>query len=496
MVTFVLALLALILGYLLYGKFVSRVFGPDPNRKTPAVAHPDGIDYIAMPGWKIFMIQFLNIAGTGPIFGAIMGAKFGQAAYLWIVFGCIFAGAMHDYLSGMLSLRGGGAGLPDLIGKYLGNNTRKVMLVFTVLLLVLVGAVFVYSPATILTTFGGSMALWAVVIFVYYFVATLMPIDKIIGRIYPVFAFALLFMAVGILVMLLVKWPAMPEMWEGLGNMGKKADPNWTDSIFPGLCITVACGAISGFHATQSPLMSRCMTNEKQGRPIFFGAMIAEGFMALIWATVSMYFFYGKPTPGMVAYADMPGVNGLATAAPTVVKIICDSWLGTVGGILALLGVVFAPITSSDTALRSARLIVADFLHIDQRPLMKRILVCIPIFAASLGILLWQFSNPNGFDVVWQYLGWANQALSVFTLWMLTVYLARSHKPYIIAMIPALFMTAVCSTFIFVSPNALNLPGATGYILGGLCVAIALVWFICWKCRKCPKTADADGAGA
>ncbi len=492
MVTFIVALLALILGYMFYGKFVARVFGPDPNRKTPAVAHPDGIDYIAMPNWKIFMIQFLNIAGTGPIFGAIMGAKFGPAAYLWIVFGCIFAGAMHDYLSGMLSLRNGGVGLPELIGKYLGNTTRIVMLIFTVILLLLVGAVFVYSPATILHNFGGSMTMWFAVIFLYYLLATLMPIDKIIGRIYPLFAISLIFMALGLLVALIIKWPTLPEIWNGLGNMGMKNDPNWTDSIFPGLFITIACGAISGFHATQSPLMARCMTNEKQGRPIFYGAMITEGIVALIWATVSMYFFYGKPTPGMEAFAAMPGVNGMATSAPTVVKVVCDSWLGTIGGILAMLGVVAAPITSGDTALRSARLIVADFLHIDQRPFMKRILVCIPIFAASLGLLLWQVGNPNGFNVVWQYFGWANQALSVFTLWMLTVYLARGRKPYVIALIPALFMTAVCTTFLLVSPNALALPKTLGYILGVVCVVIALLQFFWWKSRRCPKTAETE----
>ncbi len=494
MVTFVVALLALILGYLIYGKFVSRVFGPDPSRKTPAVAHPDVIDYMAMPSWKIFMIQFLNIAGTGPIFGAIMGAKFGPSAYLWIVFGSIFAGAVHDYLSGMLSLRNGGVGLPELIGKYLGNTTRIVMLVFTMFLLLIVGAVFVYSPAIILHNFAGPITMWFVIIFAYYLLATLLPIDKIIGRIYPLFAVSLIFMALGLLVMLIIKWPSMPEIWDGLGNMGMKNDPDWTDPIFPCLFITIACGAISGFHATQSPLMARCMTNEKQGRPIFYGAMITEGIVTLIWATVSMYFFYGKPTPGMETFAALPGVNGIATSAPTVVKVICDSWLGVAGGILAMLGVVAAPITTGDTALRSARLMLADFLHIDQRPLLKRIAVCVPIFAASLGLLLWQVGNPDGFNVVWQYLGWANQALSVFTLWMLTVYLARRHKPYVITLIPTLFMTAVCTAYLFVSPNALSLPKTVGYVLSGVCVVLSLLQFAWWKSRRCPKTAEPDEA--
>lgn len=489
MVTFIISLLALIVGYLVYGKFVERVLGPDPERQTPAVAHPDGVDFIAMPWWKIFMIQFLNIAGTGPIFGAIMGAKFGPSAYLWIVFGCIFAGATHDYLSGMLSLRHDGEGLPELIGRYLGKATRNVVLVFTVLLLVLVGAVFVYSPATILTIFGGSMTMWFVIIFLYYLLATLLPIDKVIGRIYPVFAFSLLFMAVGLFVVLLVKWPSLPELWNGLGNMGAVHDPNWKDPIFPCLFITIACGAISGFHATQSPLMARCMTNEKQGRSIFYGAMITEGIVALIWATVSMYFFYGKPVPGIDEFAGSVGVNGMATSAPTVVKVICDSWLGRIGGVLAILGVVIAPLSTGDTALRSARLIVADFLHISQRPLMKRILVCVPVFIASLAMLLWQVGNPNGFNVVWQYFGWANQTLAVFTLWMLTVYLAREHKPYIITLVPALFMTTVSTTFIFVSPQALGLSSPLGYLLGLTCFVIALVFFVLWKIRKCPRRA-------
>ena len=489
MVTFIISLLALIVGYLVYGKFVERVLGPDPERQTPAVAHPDGVDFIAMPWWKIFMIQFLNIAGTGPIFGAIMGAKFGPSAYLWIVFGCIFAGATHDYLSGMLSLRHDGEGLPELIGRYLGKATRNVVLVFTVLLLVLVGAVFVYSPATILTIFGGSMTMWFVIIFLYYLLATLLPIDKVIGRIYPVFAFSLLFMAVGLFVVLLVKWPSLPELWNGLGNMGAVHDPNWKAPIFPCLFITIACGAISGFHATQSPLMARCMTNEKQGRSIFYGAMITEGIVALIWATVSMYFFYGKPVPGIDEFAGSVGVNGMATSAPTVVKVICDSWLGRIGGVLAILGVVIAPLSTGDTALRSARLIVADFLHISQRPLMKRILVCVPVFIASLAMLLWQVGNPNGFNVVWQYFGWANQTLAVFTLWMLTVYLAREHKPYIITLVPALFMTTVSTTFIFVSPQALGLSSPLGYLLGLACFVIALVFFVLWKIRKCPRRA-------
>lgn len=270
MITFLLSLIALVLGYFVYGKFVERVFGPDKNRPTPAVANADGVDFMVLPGWKIFMIQFLNIAGTGPIFGAIMGAKFGPVAYLWIVFGCIFAGATHDYLSGMLSLRNNGAGLPVLVGKYLGNVTKNVMLVFTVLLLVLVGAVFVKSPADILTSMFGNGLLWIIVVFVYYIIATMLPVDKIIGKIYPVFAFSLLFMAAALMVVLFIRWYDLPELWDtGLTNLGTATHPeSFVDDIFPALFITIACGAISGFHATQSPLMARCMKNEKMGRPI------------------------------------------------------------------------------------------------------------------------------------------------------------------------------------------------------------------------------------
>ena len=483
MITFVLSFIALILGYLFYGRFVERVFGPD-DRVTPAVAKADGLDYIVLPSWKVFMIQFLNIAGTGPIFGAIMGAKFGPVAYLWIVFGCIFAGATHDFLSGMLSMRHDGAGLPELIGHYLGKTTRNVMLVFTVLLLVMVGTVFVYSPAEILHNIGGSSIMWICIIFCYYIIATMLPIDKIIGKVYPLFAFSLLFMAAALMVVLFVKWPTLPELWTNFGNMGFDADSSWTDSIFPALFITIACGAISGFHATQSPLMSRCLKSEKLGRPVFYGAMITEGLVALIWATVSMYFFYA-PTPG---YEEMQVATGFHTSAPAVVNYVCNDWLGVVGGILAMLGVVAAPITSGDTAFRSARLIVAEWLKLNQRSIIHRLYICIPLFLCSIGMLVWQMENPDGFNTIWQYFGWINQTLSVFTLWALTVYLVRAHKPFVITLIPALFMTTVCSTFIFVSKQALHLDPALGYSLGFICFLVALTWFCAWYKKENKRT--------
>ena len=483
MITFVLSFIALILGYLFYGRFVERVFGPD-DRVTPAVAKADGLDYIVLPSWKVFMIQFLNIAGTGPIFGAIMGAKFGPVAYLWIVFGCIFAGATHDFLSGMLSMRHDGAGLPELIGHYLGKTTRNVMLVFTVLLLVMVGTVFVYSPAEILHNIGGSSIMWICIIFCYYIIATMLPIDKIIGKVYPLFAFSLLFMAAALMVVLFVKWPTLPELWTNFGNMGFDADSSWTDSIFPALFITIACGAISGFHATQSPLMSRCLKSEKLGRPVFYGAMITEGLVALIWATVSMYFFYA-PTPG---YEEMQVATGFHTSAPAVVNYVCNDWLGVVGGILAMLGVVAAPITSGDTAFRSGRLIVAEWLKLNQRPIINRLYICIPMFLCSIGMLVWQMENPDGFNTIWQYFGWSNQTLSVFTLWALTVYLVRAHKPFVITLIPALFMTTVCSTFIFVSKQALHLEPVLGYSLGFVCFLVALTWFCAWYKKENKRT--------
>ncbi|MBQ7663400.1 MAG: carbon starvation protein A [Prevotella sp.] len=469
MITFVLSLVALIVGYMIYGRIVERVFAPD-DRETPAVAKADGVDFIVLPSWKIFMIQFLNIAGTGPIFGAIMGAKFGPAAYLWIVLGCIFAGATHDYLSGMLSMRNGGAGQPELVGKYLGLTTKRIMLVFSVFLLMMVAAVFVYSPALIMGKLCSDdlmwVYIWCGIIFVYYIIATMMPIDKIIGRIYPLFAISMLFMAVALMAVLFIKWPSLPELYDGIYGEG------FTTPIFPALFITIACGAISGFHATQTPLMARCVKNEKMGRPMFYGAMITEGLVALIWATVSMYFFYGGAAQEL----------GLPTTlqAPEVVTEVSKGWLGTFGGILAMLGVVAAPITSGDTALRSARLIIAEFIHLEQKTLMNRIWICIPLFGITFLLLYFNIENPDGFNVIWSYFGWSNQTLAVFTLWAITVYLVREKKCFWITLLPALFMTVVCSSFLMVSPNAFNFEMNIGYIVGASALAVAVVWFLLW----------------
>ena len=488
MISLILSIAALVLGYLLYGKFVEKVFGPDSSRPTPAVSKADGVDFVVMPTWKVFMIQFLNIAGTGPIFGAIMGAKFGPSAYLWIVFGCIFAGAVHDYLSGMLSIRHGGVGLPEIIGIYLGNGIKKVALVFTVLLLILVAAVFVYSPAIILGGMVGdgstsAILIWVFIIFAYYFIATMLPIDKIIGKIYPLFAFALIFMAIALLIGLFVKWPSIPELWDGLSNMGPSVGVKG-QPIFPCLFITIACGAISGFHATQSPLMARCLKDEKLGRPVFYGSMITEGLVALVWAAVSSYFFFD----GGAAECG----SDLSAAAPTVVTAVSKSWLGVFGGILAILGVVAAPITSGDTALRSSRLIIADFIKMDQKPIRKRLLISIPLFIVT-GLLLWfNIADSSGFNTIWRYFGWANQTLAVFTLWAATVYLISSKKgmSYLISGIPAAFMTAVSLSFILVDKVGFGINAAAAPWIGLATFAVSAAVISGLKMRHDNKLKD------
>ena len=476
MFSFLVSLVALVAGYFIYGRVVEKVFGVDSSRKTPAITKADGVDYIPMPAWKVYMIQFLNIAGTGPIFGAIMGAKFGPSAYLWIVFGCIFAGAVHDYMTGMLSISNNGAGLPDLVGEYLGKGTKTFILAFSIIVLMLVGTVFVFSPALILGDIAGdgskiAIMAWVGVIFLYYLLATLMPIDKIIGRIYPVFSFALLFMAVALMVCLFVKWPVLPEIWDGLGNLGESKGLLSGQPVFPCLFITIACGAVSGFHATQSPLMARCVADEKLGRPVFYGAMITEGIVALIWATVASWFFYG----GGAAEVG----SGLSAAAPEVVVKVSEGWLGILGGILAILGVVAAPITSGDTAFRSARLIVADFLHLPQKPIRNRLIISIPLFILASFLLWYNIADEDGFNVIWRYFGWANQTLAVFMLWTATAYLVkyRGGMSFMLTLLPAAFMTAVCVTYLCVAKIGLNLPVMWNWYIGISTFVLSLAVF-------------------
>lgn len=480
MISFVISIVALIIGYLLYGTFVEKVFKPDQNRIPPAIARKDGVDYVPMPAWKVYMIQFLNIAGTGPVFGAIMGAMFGPSSYLWIVFGSIFAGAVHDYFSGMLSMRNDGAGLPDLAGKYLGKGMRTFVLAFSIVVLMLVGTVFVYSPAILLSQIAGDGSglytmLWVAVIFIYYLIATMLPVDKVIGKIYPLFAFALLFMALGLMVCLFVKWPLIPEFWNGLGNLGEQQGLMSGQSIFPCLFITIACGAVSGFHATQSPMMARCITDEKLGRPVFYGAMITEGVVALVWAAVSSWFFFG----GGAEAVGLP----LTASAPKIVVGVSMSWLGIIGGILAVIGVVAAPITSGDTAFRSARLIIADFLHLDQKPVRNRLIISVALFVLA-GFLLWfNIADENGFNIIWRYFGWANQTLAAVMLWTATAYLVKDRKnlSYLMTLLPASFMTSVCLTYLAVAKIGFNLPQSWALPIGAVVFVLCIVAFFIFK---------------
>ncbi|MDY5673738.1 MAG: carbon starvation CstA family protein [Bacteroidaceae bacterium] len=467
MISFCISLVALVLGYVFYGAVVERVFGVEPDRPTPCFTKQDGVDYIPMPTWKVFLIQFLNIAGTGPIFGAIMGILFGPAAYLWIVLGCIFAGATHDYMSGMISLRKGGISIPEFVGDELGSGIRLLMRVFSMVLLVLVAAVFVATPANLLSnmTSGwgacGTVFFWSALVFFYYILATLLPVSALIGRIYPLFGLAMLIMAVGLAIGIFTHDGWMPEFTDPLTGHHPKGLP-----VFPMLCITIACGAISGFHGTQSPMMARCLKSERMGRRVFYGAMIAEGLVALIWAAASI-----KYAGGYQQLADMgnPAV---------VVSTLCSSWMGRIGAILAILGVVAAPITSGDTALRSARLMAADFLHFPQNKLWKRLALSLPIFVV-FGMLLF-----IDFNVLWRYFAWSNQTLAFMTLWAVSVWLARKGRSFWITLLPAMFMTVVCTSYILVAPEGFQLPLCVGIVSGLVFMCLLTALFGYWFVRR------------
>ena len=462
MITFVIALLLLVFGYLIYGRLIERMVEVDPNRPTPATTMADGVDYVPMKPWRIFLIQFLNIAGVGPIVGAIMGAQFGTASFLWIVFGCIFGGAVHDFVSGYVSLRNKGCSLPEIHGRFLGNGTKQFMRYFTVILMILVGAVFVKTPSQLLITNftpDWQVWIWPVIIFVYYMLATMLPIDKLIGRIYPIFGILLLLMAVFVMCAFFFRPEVhLTEVWEGLENSHPNAA---TNPIFPMMFVSIACGAISGFHATQSPLMARCMVSEKQARPIFYGAMIAEGVVALIWAAAATYFFHDKPEL-------CAGQGGDA-----MVGVIAREWFTPVLAVITVLGVIAAAITSGDTALRSARLIVADIFKIDQKPIWKRFLVALPVFLLAGSILVYTFADANGFQTIWRYFAWANQLLAMVTLYAVTVYLIQRGKCWIVTFVPALFMTMVCASYILIAKEGLHLHAPVAYGLGGLITAAA-----------------------
>ncbi len=425
---FFLCVALLIVGYFTYGAIVDRIFGADPNRPTPAKTMADGVDYVEMTPRKLFLVQLLNIAGLGPIFGPILGALYGPSALIWIVIGSIFGGAVHDYFSGMLSVRHEGRSIPDVVGQELGSGFKQFMRLFSIVLLLLVGVVFVLGPAKLLGNLTGlAVPAWVALIFGYYFLATILPIDKIIGRIYPFFGAVLIFMAVGLTAALIFKgYHFYPELT--LANLHPKSLPLW-----PLMFITIACGAISGFHATQSPMMARCVANEKYGRPVFYGAMIGEGIIALIWATLGMSFYNGSAALG----------EALANGGPSsVVNEISTSLLGPVGGILAIIGVVILPITSGDTAFRSARLIIADFIKVPQKATLKRLYLAVPLFVVGF------FISQGNFNVIWRYFGWANQTLATVVLWASAAYLIKQAKLHWIATIPATFMTAVATTYL------------------------------------------------
>lgn len=445
MVTFIASLALLVGGYFIYGRFVEKLFVPD-DRKTPAITLEDGVDYVPMKGWRVFLIQLLNIAGLGPIFGALAGAVWGPIVYLWIVFGCIFAGGVHDYLTGMISLRHKGGSISEITGHYLGNGMKQVMRVFSVVLLILVGTVFATGPANLLAMLTPKVldkTFWLIVVLIYYFLATLLPIDKFIGKIYPIFGVSLIIMALGVAGGLIYHGYTLPEL--SLQNLHPNGAPIW-----PLLFITVACGAISGFHATQSPMMARCLVSEKQGRPIFYGAMIAEGIIALIWASAGVAFYNG--TGGLLA--------ALGEGQSAVVYEITNTLLGPVGAVLAMIGVIACPITSGDTAFRSARLTIADWFKIDQKNPKKRLLLTAPLLVA--GALLSQMD----FEIIWRYFSWSNQTLAMIALWAGAVYLFRYKKPHWIASIPATFMSAVSCTYIFMAEEGLHLSTAIAYPVG------------------------------
>lgn len=479
MITFIVCLALLIAAYFTYGKYLERLCGVDPKRAVPSAAFYDGVDYIPMPRWRIFLIQLLNIAGLGPIFGAVLGAAYGPVAFLWITLGGIFMGAFHDFVAGFISLRSNGASLPEIVGEWLGDGVRTVMRYFSIILLVLVGAVFWSQPATLIAnridapslqgiafgSFSWILLIVLGVILVYYILATLLPIDKVIGKIYPIFGLMLLVMAFGILIVLLFSGDyTIPE----LSLTNQIANPD-KFPIMPMMFTTIACGAISGFHATQSPMMARCMKSEGDSRMVFYGAMISESIVALIWAAIAMAFW-----GGVEQLNEAIAANG--GSAAILVDVIATTTLGKVLASVVIFGTVACAITSGDTAFRSARLILSDMLRYEQKPLLNRVLISLPLFIGSVVII---FFLP--FGTIWSYFAWSNQTLSVFTLWLIVVYLAKHGKMTILALIPALIMTYVCSSYIFISPIMFGLDNrVAAYVLGGV-VTLVISSCALWK---------------
>ncbi len=447
MISFLLCLAILIAGYFFYGKVVENTFGPD-DRETPAVRINDGVDYVVLPQWKLFMIQLLNIAGLGPIFGALSGALWGPIVFLWITFGTIFAGGVHDYFSGMLSERNDGVSISEISGIYLGKTMKNVMRVFSVVLLVMVGTVFAVGPAgliQLLCSKNGAAGLlsnklfWLILILVYYFIATFLSIDKLIGKVYPVFGICLIIMAVGVALGIFTKGYEIPEIWNNFTNMHPQGTPIWSFMF-----ITVACGAISGFHATQSPLMARCLKSEKQGHFVFYGAMVSEGIIALIWAAAGCAIYTGKE------------LLDLGAGGPTAVYDICSKTMGGVGIALAMLGVIACPITSGDTAFRSARLVLADWFHLEQKSWKNRLILCVPVLGVGAILGIGNALGKIDYNIIWRYFSWTNQTLAMIVLWAASMFLFYEKKNYWITAVPATFMTAVSITYFMLGNECLG----------------------------------------
>ncbi len=445
MISFLLCLAILIAGYFFYGKVVENTFGPD-DRETPAVRINDGVDYVVLPQWKLFMIQLLNIAGLGPIFGALSGALWGPIVFLWITFGTIFAGGVHDYFSGMLSERNDGVSISEISGIYLGKTMKNVMRVFSVVLLVMVGTVFAVGPAGLLQLLCSnapgilsSKMFWLILILVYYFIATFLSIDKLIGKIYPVFGICLIVMAVGVGLGIFTKGYEIPEIWSHFYNMHPQGTPIWSFMF-----ITVACGAISGFHATQSPLMARCLKSEKQGHFVFYGAMVSEGIIALIWAAAGCALYTGEE------------LLALGGGGSTAVYDVCKKTMGGVGIALAMLGVIACPITSGDTAFRSARLVLADWFHLDQKVWKNRLLLCVPVLGIGAFLGIGNALGKIDYTIIWRYFSWTNQTLAMIVLWCASMFLFYEKKNYWITAVPATFMTAVSITYFMLGNECLG----------------------------------------
>ncbi len=483
LLTFLGCALLLVLGYVLYGRLAERIYGVRQDMAMPCKTHEDGVDYVRMPSFRVFLVQLLNIAGLGPVFGALAGCLYGPVALVWIVIGCVFAGAVHDFMAAVMSAEHGGASMPYLVGRYLGSSCRQALRIVCVGLLLMVGVVFTMGPAGMLHTLADSLSVtsWCVIILVYYLLATILPINTIIGKIYPVFGAFFLFMVAGLAV-------ALPlSGYEALPNL------NFTDNIHPQelpvwplIFVTIACGAVSGFHATQSPMMVRCLGEARMMRPVFYGAMITEGLVALVWAAVGLtlrdlptnYMLAGKAVEPLVEGARALNFGELSLASPaTAVNAACSTLLGPVGAFFAVLGVVVLPITSGDTAMRSCRLILAEAFHLPQKQVSKRLLLALPLFASVIAI------SQLDFGVIWRYFGWANQVLSCFTLWSIASCLHERGRLHWVATLPAVFMTSVCLAYLLESPDCgLTLSGTIGNSISIVGAVSLLVWLLC--CRK------------